>query len=67
MALAMARAHALLDAQRINAPPKIEPINGIPEDQREQTQQFADGLYREYQDKLASAQAELAKRQARSS
>ena len=61
-ALALARSQALLDAQRTGQAPVIGSIPGATADDLQQTQHYADGLYREYQDKLASAQAELGKR-----
>jgi hemolysin D len=61
---AAARAGALLDAQQKGRPPVVPAIPGAdPTDQRE-AQRFADGLMSEYRDKLASAQAELAKGEA---
>lgn len=60
--LAMARSQALLDAQRTQQSPKVAIVAGAPEEDQRQAQHFADGFYREYQDKSASAQAELAKR-----
>jgi len=61
-ALAIARSHALLDAQQHGHPPVVAAVSGASADDSQQAQHYADGLYREYQDKLASAQAELGKR-----
>jgi len=60
--LAVARSQALLDAQRTQQPPRVALVAGASEEDQRQAQHFADGFYREYQDKSASAQAELAKR-----
>jgi hemolysin D len=61
-ALAVARSNALLSAQQHNRAPVVDAVPGASTDDYQQAQHYADGLYREYQDKLASAQAELAKR-----
>lgn len=63
-ALAAARAHALLKAQADGRTPIVDVVNDASPVKRQEAQHFADGLYREYQDKMASAQAELSKRQA---
>ncbi|KWF94044.1 hemolysin D [Burkholderia diffusa] len=63
-ALAAARAQALLDALQTNMPPKVAFIDGASSERQHQAQQLADGAWHEYRDKLASAQAELFKRQA---
>ncbi|MDN7562288.1 HlyD family type I secretion periplasmic adaptor subunit [Burkholderia orbicola] len=63
-ALAAARAQALLGALQMNAPPKVAAIEGALPERQQQAQQLADGAWREYRDKLTSAQAELLKRQA---
>lgn len=62
-ALAVARSQALLDAQQHDHAPVVATVAGASADDYQQAQHYADGLYREYQDKWASAQAELAKRQ----
>ncbi|MBP0610723.1 MULTISPECIES: HlyD family type I secretion periplasmic adaptor subunit [Burkholderia] len=63
-ALAAARAQALLDALQANALPRVATVDGAPIDRQQQAQQLAEGAWREYRDRLASAQAELLKRQA---
>ncbi|MBB3211655.1 hemolysin D [Herbaspirillum sp. Sphag1AN] len=62
--LAMVRSQALLDAQKAQKVPLVAMVQGASAEEQQQAQHFADGLYREYQDKYASAQAELAKREA---
>jgi hemolysin D len=63
-ALAAERSRALLAAQSAGHPPAMSIVDGASPAQQEQAQHFADGLYREYQDKLNSSQAELLKREA---
>ena len=63
-ALAAARARSLLTAQSTRRPPSVQAVDGASPRQLEEAQHFADGLYREYQDKLNAAQAELLKREA---
>jgi len=63
-ALAAARSRALLDAQLGAHAPLVPRVDGASAAQQAQTQHFADGLYREYQDKLVASQAELRKREA---
>jgi hemolysin D len=63
-ALAVARARALLDAQQYSRPPVVMEVDGTSADDYRQAKHYADGLYREYQDKILSAQAELEKRKA---
>jgi hemolysin D len=62
--LAAERARALLTAQSTSRLPVVASVNGASQVQQQEAQHFADGLYREYQDKLNSAQAELFKREA---
>ncbi|WP_080421105.1 HlyD family type I secretion periplasmic adaptor subunit [Burkholderia ubonensis] len=62
--LASACARALLTAQKVGSIPSVPDVDGASPQQLEDTQRFADGLYREYADKLAGARAELAKRDA---
>jgi hemolysin D len=62
--LAMVRSQALLDAQKAQKPPRVMVVPGASSEEQLQAQHFADGFYHEYQDKYASAQAELAKREA---
>lgn len=62
--LAVARARSLLTAQSTNQAPAVEVVDGASREQQQGAQHFAEGLYREYRDKLSSAQAELLKRQA---
>ncbi|CAM2194955.1 Membrane fusion protein (MFP) family protein [Paraburkholderia kururiensis] len=63
-ALAAARAQALLDALRDGRPPQLAPVEGVPPARQQEAQQLASGAWREYVDKLESARAELAKREA---
>lgn len=63
-ALAIARSQALLKAQTEGRAPDVGAVDGTILSQHQEAQHFADGLYREYQDKLSAAQAELAKREA---
>jgi hemolysin D len=63
-ALAVARARALLSAQQAERGSTVEPVDGAPADRQQEAQRFAEGIWREYIDKLSSARAELAKRQA---
>jgi hemolysin D len=63
-ALAAARANALLNAQQANRSPQVAPVTGASAERQLDAQRFADGAYREYADKLGSARAELAKREA---
>lgn len=61
-ALAAARARALLTAQQAAREPLVESVEGAPPERAQEAQRFAEGIYREYSDKVASARAELAKR-----
>jgi membrane fusion protein, hemolysin D len=63
-ALAAARARALLDAQSSGHAPTVPPVAGASPAQQAEAQHFAEGLYREYEDKLNASEAELRKRQA---
>ncbi|MDP9651436.1 HlyD family type I secretion periplasmic adaptor subunit [Paraburkholderia caledonica] len=63
-ALTSARSRALLAAQRDGHRPVLGMVDGASAQEQEEAQSFADGQYREYQDKLASARAEQTKRQA---
>lgn len=63
-ALAAERSRALLKAQSIGQLPVMSSVKGASPAQQQEAQRFADGLYREYQDKMNSSQAELLKRQA---
>jgi hemolysin D len=62
--LGIARATALLAAQRDHRPPMVAYVEGAPEDRMQEAQHLAEGAYREYQDRLDSAQAELLKQEA---
>ncbi|MEW6340289.1 MAG: HlyD family type I secretion periplasmic adaptor subunit [Paraburkholderia sp.] len=62
--LAAERARTLLAAQSAGRPPEMARVDGASPAEQQESQHFADGLYREYQDKLNSAQAELLKREA---
>lgn len=57
-ALARARAVALLRAVQTGKVPKLEVVDATPEDVLA-AQAFADGQYREYQDRLTALQAQL--------
>ncbi|MBN3851314.1 HlyD family type I secretion periplasmic adaptor subunit [Paraburkholderia sp. Ac-20342] len=63
-ALAAERSRTLLAASSTGRPPQMASVNGASPDEQRQAEHFADGLYREYQDKLNSAQSELLKREA---
>src|ERR1044072_4033007 len=63
-ALAAERARALLVTQSAGHPSVMATVDAASPAQQQEAQHFADGLYREYQDKLNSAQAELLKREA---
>ncbi|CAE6745258.1 HlyD family type I secretion periplasmic adaptor subunit [Paraburkholderia haematera] len=63
-ALASARATALLDAVKTGHVPPLVAVDGASSEQQVQAQNFTEGLYREYADKLAASQAELLKREA---
>lgn len=62
--LAVARATALLAAQRDHHAPVVAPVEGAPQERALAAQSEAEGAYREYQDAIDSAQAELLKREA---
>lgn len=62
--LAIARANALLKAQSSGGNPVLTPVNGASQQEMDDAQRFADGVHRAYADKVASAQAELSKREA---
>ncbi|WCM18702.1 HlyD family type I secretion periplasmic adaptor subunit [Paraburkholderia bryophila] len=63
-ALALARAGALLAAQQSGGDPSLPAVAGASPPEQIQSQHFAEGQFREYQDKLLSAKAEWRKRQA---
>ncbi|MFM0742256.1 HlyD family type I secretion periplasmic adaptor subunit [Paraburkholderia xenovorans] len=63
-ALSAARARALLDVRTSGRPPVVAAVDGASAEQQIEAQHFADGLYKEYVDKLVAARAELLKRQA---
>lgn len=62
--LAAARAQALLNAQQANRPPEVAAVEGAARERMQDAQRFAVGAWREYEDKVNAAVAELAKRQA---
>lgn len=62
--LGVARAKALLVAQHENHPPVVVPVDGAPQSRMQEAQRFAEGAYREYQDKIDGAKAELLKQEA---
>ncbi|EIF31222.1 type I secretion membrane fusion protein, HlyD family [Burkholderia sp. Ch1-1] len=63
-ALASARATALFEAVKTGRVPALRTVDGASSEQQSQAQHFAEGLYREYADKLMASQAELLKREA---
>ncbi|MFM0737429.1 HlyD family type I secretion periplasmic adaptor subunit [Paraburkholderia xenovorans] len=63
-ALSTARAQALLDALKSGRMPTLPAVAGASQTQQDGAQRFAEGLYREYTDKLAAARSELIKREA---
>ncbi|CAG9212294.1 Membrane fusion protein (MFP) family protein [Burkholderia gladioli] len=63
-AFAAARSQALLDALQGGHAPRVPTIDGASADRQVDAQHLVDGMYREYEDKLSSARAELAKREA---
>lgn len=63
-ALAAVRAKALLDSLQTNEPPKVVLVDGVSDDRQRETLRLAEGAWREFRDKLTSARAELAKRDA---
>ncbi|MFM0598156.1 HlyD family type I secretion periplasmic adaptor subunit [Paraburkholderia dilworthii] len=63
-ALAAERSRTLLQAQSSGQAPVMMQVDGALATQQQAAQHFAEGLYREYQDKLNSSQAELLKREA---
>lgn len=63
-ALAAARAQALLTAQQENRPPQVAAVEGVPGVRQQEAQRQAEGAYYEFEDKLGSARAELARREA---
>lgn len=62
--LTMARSRALLEAQSASRIPLVAHMDGASIGQQQQAQRFADGQYREYRDRVSSAQSELLKREA---
>ncbi|MDR2220326.1 MAG: HlyD family type I secretion periplasmic adaptor subunit [Methylobacillus sp.] len=62
--LAVARANALLAAQKENRPPVIPPVEGASGERMQDAQHQAEGAWFAYRDQYESAQAELFKRQA---
>lgn len=63
-ALAAARAAALLEAQQQGRPPTLAIVQGADATEQREAQRFADGLFAEFRDRQASAQADLLKREA---
>lgn len=62
--LTAARSQALLNIPAGARRPRVSKVDGATTEQQAQAESFALGLYSAYQEKLHSAQAELAKRQA---
>ncbi|MFM0277197.1 HlyD family type I secretion periplasmic adaptor subunit [Paraburkholderia sediminicola] len=63
-ALSAARARALLDALKSGRAPTLDAVDGASPTQQEDSQRFAEGLYREYANRLTAFRAELLKREA---
>ena len=63
-ALSAERARALLAALKTGRGPALAMVDGASQTQQEEAQRFAEGLYREYADRLAVSRAELLKREA---
>ncbi len=64
-AFAAARARALLDAPGSSATvPEVKPVEGASSERQQEVERHVQGAWLEYRDKLASANAELAKRSA---
>ncbi len=63
-ALAAARATALLDAQQSGRAPRVAIVPGVDSAEQAASQRLAEGMAAEYRDKLSSAQADLARRDA---
>jgi hemolysin D len=62
--LTIARAQALLSAQKDNSHPEVAPIAGATVARQADTQSLAEGSYRELRHKVSSLKAELQKREA---
>lgn len=63
-ALQVDRARALLTAQQQSKPPQVAAESGVTDVRKNDAQRFAEGEWREYEDKFNAAQAELYKREA---
>jgi hemolysin D len=63
-ALTAARARALLISVKVGRPPQLELVDDASEAQQREAQNFANGSFDEYVNKLSSARAELDRRQA---
>ncbi|MEX3855440.1 HlyD family type I secretion periplasmic adaptor subunit [Paraburkholderia sp. BR10923] len=63
-ALAAARAQALLIAQQTDSQLRVATVDDAPDERQQETQRLAESAYREYQDRLDAARAELARREA---
>ncbi|WP_027821032.1 HlyD family type I secretion periplasmic adaptor subunit [Paraburkholderia bannensis] len=63
-AFVIARSQALLTALQVHREPEVARVDGASPERQEEAQHLVDGSYREYEDKLNSAWAELAKREA---
>lgn len=62
--LTIARVQALLRAQDTRATPEVLPVDQASAGRQAQTQRLAEGVYREYVDKLASLRSGLTRRRA---
>jgi hemolysin D len=62
--LTIARVQSLMQAQDTHSAPKVLPVDLASAERQAQTQNFAEGVYHEYVDKLASLRSELNRRQA---
>lgn len=63
-ALTAARAQALLTAEQTGSQLRVVPVDDAPDERQQEAQRLAEGAYREYQDRLDAARAELARREA---
>nr|WP_150585146.1 HlyD family type I secretion periplasmic adaptor subunit [Pandoraea communis] len=63
-ALTAARARALLISVKVGRPPQLELVDDASEAQQREAQNFANGSFDEYVNKLSSARAELDRREA---
>jgi len=62
--LSAARARALLQAEGTNKAPLVGLVPGVTEERKVQVQAYAEGVYSEYRNKVASLRAQLSQREA---